>query len=122
MDGLGGMTGRGLTSLHFIPQSQTVTAEYYTTKILEKEVNPLFSRRSTTEGPVNESFSRTEAARPSYKIVRQLIQPKQPSSGARKTSQIFMKKMNGQQIHLTLTPLRTCGALLTKLHTEIRSL
>ena len=45
----GGMTGRGL---HFIPQGQTVTAEYYITKILEKEVKPLFSRRSTTEEPV----------------------------------------------------------------------
>ena len=48
----GGMTGRGLTSLHFIPQGQTVTAEYYITKILEREVKPLFSRRSTTEEPV----------------------------------------------------------------------
>ena len=50
----GGMTGRGLTSLHFnfIPQGQTVTAEYYITKILEKEVKPLFSRRFTTEEPV----------------------------------------------------------------------
>ena len=48
----GGMTGRGLTSLHFIPQGQTVTAECYITKILEKEVTPLFSRRSTTEEPV----------------------------------------------------------------------
>ena len=46
------MRGRGLTSLHFIPQGQTVTAEYYITKILEKEVKPLFSRRSTTEQPV----------------------------------------------------------------------
>ena len=49
MDGFGGMTDRGLGSLHFIPQGQTVTAEYYVTKILEKEVKPLFSRRSTTE-------------------------------------------------------------------------
>ena len=39
----GGMTGRGLTSLHFIPQGQTVAAEYHVTKILEKEVKPLFS-------------------------------------------------------------------------------
>ena len=30
----------------FIPQGQTVTAEYYITKILEKEVKPLFSRKS----------------------------------------------------------------------------
>ena len=42
----------GVTSLHCIPQGQTVTAEYYITKILEKEVTPLFSRRSTTEEPV----------------------------------------------------------------------
>ena len=48
----GGMTGSGLTSLHFIPKVQAVTAEYYVTKILEKEVKPLFSRRSTTEEPV----------------------------------------------------------------------
>ena len=46
------MTGRGLASLHFIPQEQTVKEEYYITKILEKEVKPLFSRRSTTEEPV----------------------------------------------------------------------
>ena len=37
-----GMTGRGLTSLHFIPQGQTVRAEYNITKILEKEES-LFS-------------------------------------------------------------------------------
>ena len=38
--------------LHFNPQGQTVTAEYYIIKILEKEVKPLFSRKSTTENPV----------------------------------------------------------------------
>ena len=48
----GGMTGHCLTSLHFIPQGQTVTADYYITKILEREVKPLFSRRSTTEEPI----------------------------------------------------------------------
>ena len=47
-----GMTGRGLTSLYFIPQGQTVTAEYYVTEILEKEVRPLLSRRFTTEKPI----------------------------------------------------------------------
>ena len=45
----GCMTGRSLTSLHFIQQGQTATAEYYITKLLEKEVKPLFSRRSTTK-------------------------------------------------------------------------
>ena len=47
-----GMTDRGLTSLYFIPHGQTVTAEYYVTKILEKEVRPLLSRRFTTENPI----------------------------------------------------------------------
>ena len=52
----GGMTGRGLTSLLFILQGQTVTAEYYITKLLEKEVKPHFNRRSTTEEPVKQKL------------------------------------------------------------------
>jgi len=37
---------------YYYYQGQTVTAEYYISKIVEKEVKPLFSRRSTTEEPV----------------------------------------------------------------------
>ena len=59
----GGMTGRGLTSLHFIPQGQTVTAEYYITKILQEEV-----------------------------MAHQLMRRKQPSTGARETSPIYPKR------------------------------
>ena len=53
MDGVGwhGRPRPYFPTFH-IPQGQTVTAEYYITKILEKEVKPLFSRRSTTEEPV----------------------------------------------------------------------
>ena len=47
----GGMTGRSLTLLHFMKQGQTVMADYIT-KILQKEVSPHFSGRSTTEEPV----------------------------------------------------------------------
>ena len=43
----GGMTG--LTDLHFIPQGQTVTADYYMTQILEKEVKPPLCRKSSNE-------------------------------------------------------------------------
>ena len=32
--------------IYFIPQGQTVTAEYYATEILEKEVRPLSYRES----------------------------------------------------------------------------
>ena len=31
------MTGRGLTGTHFLPQGQTLTADYYISNILEKE-------------------------------------------------------------------------------------
>ena len=55
MDGLG-WQDRPRPSLHFIPQGQTVTAESYITKNLEKEVKPFFSRRSTTEEPVKQKL------------------------------------------------------------------
>ena len=42
----GGMTGRGLTNLHFIPQVRNCDSR------LEKEVKPLLNRRSTTEIPI----------------------------------------------------------------------
>ena len=48
----GGITGHGFTLLHFILQGQTVTTEYYVTKILGKEVEPPFSCRSATEEPI----------------------------------------------------------------------
>ena len=38
-----------LLSYIFIRLGQTVKAKYYITKILEKEVKPLFSRKSTKE-------------------------------------------------------------------------
>ena len=44
----GGMTGRSLTGLHFIPQGQTLTADYYINK-LEKEVKPLLRRKNVNE-------------------------------------------------------------------------
>ena len=113
----------GFTSLHFIPQGQTVTEEYYITKILEKEVKPLFSRRSTTEEPVKRKlFTNNSSATFVQDGAPALIRRKQHRSGARETSRILSKKMSGQQIHLTLTPLKTYGASSTKLHTEIRSL
>ena len=45
----GGMTGRGLTELHFIPQGQTLTANYYINNKLEKEVKPLLRRKKGNE-------------------------------------------------------------------------
>jgi len=42
----GGMTARGLTKLHIIPQKTSVDSNYYKyiSEILEKEVKPAFSR------------------------------------------------------------------------------
>lgn len=39
-----GMTGRGLTNLQFIPQGQTLTADFSMSEILDKEVKVLLSR------------------------------------------------------------------------------
>ena len=35
------MTGHGLTGIHFLPQGQTLTPEYYINNLLEKEVKTL---------------------------------------------------------------------------------
>ena len=45
----GGMTGRGLTGIHFLPQGQTLTADYYINNILEKEVKPVLHRKNVNE-------------------------------------------------------------------------
>ena len=118
----GGMTGRGLTSLHFIPQGQTVTAEYCITKILQKEVKPLFSRRSTKEEPVKRNLFTNKSSA--------TFDPDGAPAHAAKATQHWCKKnlpnlsktMSGQQIYLILPPLKTYGVSSTKLHTEIRSL
>ena len=41
----GGMTGRGLTGIHSLPQGQTLTADYYINNTLEKEVKPVLHRK-----------------------------------------------------------------------------
>ena len=45
----GGMTGRGLTGIHFLPQGQTLTDNYYINNILEKEVKPVLHRKNVNE-------------------------------------------------------------------------
>ena len=52
MDGLGWHDRPRPYFPTFNPARTNCNAEYYITKILEKEVKPLFSRRSTTEEPV----------------------------------------------------------------------
>ena len=47
----GGITGHGLTSLHFLPQRQTLTTDYYKKQMLEKKVKPFLLRRSNTKEP-----------------------------------------------------------------------
>ena len=43
------MTGRSLTRIHFLPQGQTLTADYYINNILEKEVKPVLHRKNVNE-------------------------------------------------------------------------
>ena len=43
------MTGCDLTGIHFLPQGQTLTADYYINNILEKEVKPVLHRKNVNE-------------------------------------------------------------------------
>ena len=45
----GGMKSRGLTGIHFLPQRQTLKANYYINNILEKEVKPVLHRKNVNE-------------------------------------------------------------------------
>jgi len=114
----GGMTGRGLASLHFILQGQTVTAESYITKILEKEVKPLFSRRSNTEEPVKRKLF-TSNSRVTF------VQDGKPAHTAKATRQWCKRNLPNflkdewPANSPDLNPLKTYGASSTKLHTEI---
>jgi transposase len=58
----GGMTARGLTSLHFIPQGARMNSEYYIDNILEKLVKPAFNRNSSV-GTVTERKLFSEQAK-----------------------------------------------------------
>ena len=49
MDHMGGMIGRGLSGIHFLPQGQTLTADYYINNVLEKEVKPVLHRKNVNE-------------------------------------------------------------------------
>ena len=65
---------------------------FYIIKILEKEVKPLLSRTSTTKEPVNDSFSRTKAVRPSYKMAHQLIRESNPALVQEKPPEFYQKR------------------------------
>ena len=43
------MTGCDLTGIHFLPQGQTLTADYYINNILEKEVKPVLHSKNVKE-------------------------------------------------------------------------
>jgi len=55
----GGITARGLTKLHIIPQKASVDSNYYISEILEKEVKPAFSSmKINTDLTATKLFSR----------------------------------------------------------------
>ena len=43
------MTGHGLTGIYFLPQGQTLTADYYINNMLEKELKPVLHRKNVNE-------------------------------------------------------------------------
>ena len=46
----GGMMGRRLKKVHMLPTGLTLFSDYYINQILDKELNPLTSRRQVTHG------------------------------------------------------------------------
>ena len=117
----GGMTGPGLTNLHFIPQGQTVTADYYISQILEKEVKPLLNRRSTTEIPVmRRLFSLNQKMA--------LLQDGAPAHSAKSTQNWckrnlpnLIEKPDWPANSQILTRLKISGELWMRIRTEIRN-
>jgi len=53
----GGMTARGLTSLHFVPNGERLNSDYYIKNILEKIVRPAFARDLGDENITQKSSS-----------------------------------------------------------------
>ena len=49
MDHMGRNAGRGLTGIPFLPQEQTLTADYYIKNIFEKQVKPVLHRKNVNE-------------------------------------------------------------------------
>ena len=62
----------------------------------------------------NESFSRTKAARPSYKlkVAHQLIQRKQPTSGVSQTSRTLLKKGEWPANSPDLNPIENLRSII----------
>ena len=114
------MTGlrarRGFTNLYFVPQGQTSTANYYINKILNEEVKPLISRRSTVEVPVKIILFSYNRRMSSFKMEHRLTQSRLPRHGAGETHPILSKQMSGLLIYRTLIQWIISGALLTRLH------
>ena len=84
----GGITGRGFTGIHFLPQAKTLTTEYYINNLLEKEVKPLLYRENNMFTVMKQQTERKCSVQiatwRSSKTGRQHTQPRPPKHGAKK--------------------------------------
>ena len=92
----GGMTGRGLTGIHFLPQGQTLTDNYYINNILEKEVKPVLHRKN-----VNEATDRQKLFSSNRHMM--FVQDRLPAHAA-KATQAWCKKNLPNFIEKTCWP------------------
>ena len=104
------MTGRGLTRIHFLPQGQTLTADYYINNILEKEVKAVLHRKNVNEATdkwklyssnCHKTFVQDGAPAHAAKATQAWCQKKLPN---------FIKKHAGPQIPQISTLWRIFGA------------
>ena len=106
----GGMTGRGLTGIHFLPQGQTLTDNYYINNILEKEVKPVLHHKNVNEATdMRKLFSSNR-----HMMFAQDGLPahaaKAIQAWCKKTCQILQRKHAGPQIPQISTLWRIFGA------------
>ena len=87
-----GMTGHGLTGIHFLSQGQTLTTDYCINNKLEKEVEPVLHRKNVNETTDKKNCSVPIATWRSSKTGRQHTQPRPPRHGAKKNLPNFIEK------------------------------
>ena len=79
----GGMTGRGLSGIHFLHQRQTLTADYYINDILLKEVKPVLHRKNVNEATKKRKLFSSNRH----------TQPRPPRHGAKKPAKFYKENM-----------------------------
>ena len=108
----GGMTGRGLTGLHFIPQGETLTADYYINNTLEKDAKPLFRRKNN----VNEAIDKLKlfSSNRHMAFVRSQGRPPPPQAWCKRNLSNFIEKTSWPPNSPDINPVENLWSIMDK--------